>query len=973
MFSEVLKALLKGDYKTAGDIYRRKGNLEKALKMYLLAEDYISAAEVESYLGRPEKAIEHLLRVGEIDAAVRLLVLRKNYKKASEILANANRFLEAAKVAEEGNLYQIAADYYDKAGRFFEAGIMAYKGGVLSKALLLLNKSLKEFPLEESIPKSEQFKWRERKKEIARIFEEGGVYDKAAELYESLNLWEASARCMELAGEIEKAVAIYEKLGMDDKVEHLLGKEKREKLLKEAYELEKLNKLEEAEQIYEKLNSKRDLARVKELLGKYVEAGFIYKDLREMEKAAHLFYKGGEFLEAGNTLYSVGEYELAIEAYVAGGFYFEASICALEAQKYEEAVNLVLKKREMIDEIIYRFATLPQEKKNEPLVKISLARLKVETGNFTEALKLVKEIEGDPYFALNPWPDYLKGRISEALCKYKEAINFYSKVVRKNYAFEDAQKRLMILVEKTPKTHLRYEGEEVIYEGILGKWLKTKDKVLNIEILVFKLNQNIFREEELKETIYNLKKALSLSHSNILTLKDIDSSFMDITLIFESFKGLPLILGNEQKRFSVFLAIDIIRQILEALYESHQSGFLHKQLLPEFVLFNEERKVKVSGFGLSYPSKLPASERKRYFLYLAPEVRRGSTLTPSADLYSVGALLYFLLFKEEPPIEGFEGIKKENLEKLKEMPPQVEKFLKGLFSSSLVERFKDVSEALQELKPLEFLEGAIIAQRYEIIKLLGKGGMGEVYKVKDLDLNEIVAMKMMRVTSGMSENARARFLREIKITRKLTHPNIIKVFDYGTHKDITFVTMEYIEGPSLYAWVKENVDKNIPISVKISILKKIAKGLENAHFMGIIHRDLKPQNILLTKELEPKIVDFGIAYIEEGEDLTQEGKFVGSPKYVSPEQIMGLPLNAKSDIYSFGLLAYFVISGIEPFARKSSSEIIKAHLNETAPPFREELNVPKMLSKLIFACIEKKPENRPPSMKAISRVLEEME
>ncbi len=147
---------------------------------------------------------------------------------------------------------------------------------------------------------------------------------------------------------------------------------------------------------------------------------------------------------------------------------------------------------------------------------------------------------------------------------------------------------------------------------------------------------------------------------------------------------------------------------------------------------------------------------------------------------------------------------------------------------------------------------------------------------------------------------------------------MIRVFDLGSYKDITFLTMEYIEGPTLADWVKDGDARRAPVSEKVSILQQVAKGLEAAHLLGVIHRDLKPQNVLLTRAMSPKIVDFGIAFTEEGADLTLEGRFVGSPKYVSPEQIQGKPLDAKSDIYSFGLLAYFVLTGREVFTGRSS-------------------------------------------------------
>lgn len=971
IISEGLKAFLKGDYKKAGDIYRRKGNLEKALKMYLFAEDFISASEIEVALGHPDKAVEYLLKAGEIEAAARLLIQRKNFKKAAEILASVNMLKEAAEIAEEGKNYNLAVNLYEKDGRFLEAGFAAYKGGMKLKAILLLVKAMKDFPLDESIPKDELFKWREKKKEMARIFEEGGVYDKAAELYENLGLLEAAARCRELSGDKEKAVKLYQKLGFIEKASELLGREENEKYLKEAQSLEKNGKLEEAEVLYEKCKSKIDLARVKEALGKYIEAANLYKECNQTEKAAHLYYKGGKFQEAGSALALIGEYSMAMQAYREGGFFFEAASMAIEAKKWEDAVNFILKKREMIEEIIHKLETLSPETKSLPRVKIALSRLRLETGNLDAAMEALKNLDLEPSFIQEPWPDYIKGRVAEALGKQRDAIAFYNKVIRKNYAFEDAQKRLRAILEKSPKASFRYQQKKEVYDGLGGKWIQATDSVLNIPSLLFQAKCEVYSKADLQDSLSLLKQLLSLSHPHILTLKDIISVEKDLYLVYEPYLGIPLaqlFVNNFEP--SLFKAVDLIRQILEGIYEAHRRGFLHQQLNPENILIENERKAKVGGFGLPVPSISTIEERLKFMPYLSPEARRGAIISPSSDLYSAGAIFYRLLLHKNPPMEGFEGLSIDDIQKLKDFPPQVTRVFKGLFSFSIVNRFKDSSEALQEIKPLEFLPGAIIAERYEILSVLGKGGMGEVYKVKDLDLDETVALKMVRTRSGISETERARFLREIKITRKISHPNVIRVYDLGSFKDITFLTMEYIEGPTLYEWVKESFEKNTSLKERIEILYKVAKGLEVAHLLGVIHRDLKPQNVLLTKAMEPKIVDFGIACTEEGTDLTLEGRFVGSPKYVSPEQIQGKPLDGRSDIYSFGLLSYFVLTGIEVFTGKTSQEIINAHLDKAPSPFPSERNIPEKLSKLIMMCLKKKPEERPPSIRAVGRVLE---
>lgn len=970
---EELKAFIKGDYKKAGDIYKRKGKLDKALKMYLMAEDYVAASEVEAAMGHPDTAVDHLMRAGEVEAAARLLISRKNFKKAAQILAGANMVREAARIAEEGGIFPLAAHYYEQNGRYLEAGFAAFRGGMKEKAVILLVKAMRDLPLEETIPKHEVINWREKKKEMARIFEEGDVYDKAAQLYESLGLFEAAARCRELAGETEKAAGLYKNLGFLEKATELLGREENKNLVGEANRLEAEGKTGEALEIYLKAGAKKDAARCKEQLGSFAEAAQLYKESRELDKAAHLFYKAGEYQEAGTALAQIGEYQMAMQAFREGGFFYEASAMAFEAKKWEESASLILSKREMIDGIMSKFETLSEETRKEPRVKTALARLRLETGNLEGAAELLKNVGADPLFQHEPWPDYLQGRVFEVSGRMKDAVAHYNKVLRKNYAFQDTQKRLAALAERSPKAVSRYETTKTLYEGVSGAWISGYDKVLNIPLLLFRARKEIFSEGELKDSTNVLKTILSLSHPHILTLRDIIYADKELLLVYEPFEGTPLqTLLSGGFNPSLFIAVDLLRQIVEGLYEAHRRGVLHGQLTQESILLESERRAKISGFGMPVPSEANMGERKRLTPYLSPEARRGAALSPSSDLYSAGALFATFLFGEEPPVEGFEGLSPKSMEKLKTFPAQVERLLKGLFSFSTVNRFRDASEVLQEIKPLELLPGAIIAERYELLNQIGKGGMGEVFRVKDLELEEIVALKMLRVKSGMSEVARARFLREIKVARKISHPNVIRVFDLGSYKDITFLTMEYIDGPTLADWVRDGDAARAGIAEKVSILQQVAKGLEAAHLLGVIHRDLKPQNVLLTRSMSPKIVDFGIAFTEEGADLTLEGRFVGSPKYVSPEQIQGKPLDAKSDIYSYGLLAYFALTGREAFTGRSSEEIIKAHLENEPPPFDEESDVPEKLRKLVYICLSKTPEKRPPSMRAVARVLEEI-
>ncbi len=252
--------------------------------------------------------------------------------------------------------------------------------------------------------------------------------------------------------------------------------------------------------------------------------------------------------------------------------------------------------------------------------------------------------------------------------------------------------------------------------------------------------------------------------------------------------------------------------------------------------------------------------------------------------------------------------------------------------------------------------------------------MGQVFRVKDRSLDEVVALKTLRKRADLTTEGRARFLREIKLSRKITHPNVVRVFDFGSWGEITFLTMEYIPGKTLSQWVRDGDEKKCNLRQKVEILRGIAAGLQEAHKLGIIHRDLKPQNVILTPRGIPKLLDFGIAFTQVGDtvDLTQDGHFVGSPKYVSPEQIQGQPLTMQSDIYSFGLLAYFVLAGQDAFRGDKSTLILLKQLKEMPPPPTQYTRLPPSLENLVMRCLSKKKSERPADLAEVSRLLKEI-
>ncbi len=248
-------------------------------------------------------------------------------------------------------------------------------------------------------------------------------------------------------------------------------------------------------------------------------------------------------------------------------------------------------------------------------------------------------------------------------------------------------------------------------------------------------------------------------------------------------------------------------------------------------------------------------------------------------------------------------------------------------------------------------------ENYELLGVLGQGGMGYVYKAKDLRLQRDVALKVL--DSSSDKEAIERFYLEARAMKELDHQNIVHVFDFGEHKKQLFIAMTFVEGTSL-AEVLRNKSK-LDLGAIELLAKQIARGLLFAHSKGIVHRDVKPSNIMLTHDNRVYLMDFGISYIQEleKERLTMTGMAMGTPEYMSPEQCHGDEVTLSSDIYSLGVILYEMTCGRLPFIGAKPIEIALKHVQETPPApeiFRPK--IPTGLSKLILKCLEKKPENR---------------
>jgi predicted Ser/Thr protein kinase len=261
------------------------------------------------------------------------------------------------------------------------------------------------------------------------------------------------------------------------------------------------------------------------------------------------------------------------------------------------------------------------------------------------------------------------------------------------------------------------------------------------------------------------------------------------------------------------------------------------------------------------------------------------------------------------------------------------------------------------------LIGRVIADRYLVLARLGEGGMGRVYLAEHVKMTRQCAIKVMNPSLMHDSESLARFAREASSAARILHPNVAAVFDYGEADKIVYLVMEYVDGESLSAILAHGA---IDPRRAIDIARQIADGLSAAHELGIVHRDLKPDNVIVasnrTGKETPKVVDFGIAKAlsDSPQDaLTRSGLVIGTPEYMSPEQLLGDPVDARADIYSLGCILYQMLTGVQPFAAESREQMIRRRLHEAPPHVRDVLpEIPRRLDTLIVHMLARSPGDR---------------
>lgn len=269
------------------------------------------------------------------------------------------------------------------------------------------------------------------------------------------------------------------------------------------------------------------------------------------------------------------------------------------------------------------------------------------------------------------------------------------------------------------------------------------------------------------------------------------------------------------------------------------------------------------------------------------------------------------------------------------------------------------------------LSGVTLGGKYRILRKIGSGGIGVVYAAEHISLGSHVAVKVLRGAAAIDASEIARLRREAQVQVSIEHPNVIRVLDLDQLPDGSiYVVMELLQGRSLAARLKTGGP--LGASEGVPIFRQVCRGLAAAHQLGVVHRDLKPGNVFLCDDRVVKVLDFGMSKFAEAESLTQEGYTLGTPEYMSPEQCIGAPVDARTDLYAFGVLMYEATTGVLPISGKSRRDFLELHQRAIPRSMRDrrpQLEIPVELDEAVMACLKKRASERPVSARELDRLL----
>jgi len=402
----------------------------------------------------------------------------------------------------------------------------------------------------------------------------------------------------------------------------------------------------------------------------------------------------------------------------------------------------------------------------------------------------------------------------------------------------------------------------------------------------------------------------------------------------------------------------LARDILGALEHAHGYGIIVRRVVPPSVLLSTAGRATITDLRFcSYVlAAIPPGTVPTSLAYMAPEVRTGAAGDATSDVYTAGALLYVAITGQEPPLDTSRIRRPTELRPA--CPRAMERIILRALQPAQDDRYLTAAEMLEDFASdagtfdtpaVAVAPGSVadaednarwekrlrraLGDDYELLSLLGTGGFGRVYRVRDLHLEREVALKVLQPLLTRDPEVIERFRREAQLAAGLSHPNIVNIFDIGGRSGLLWYTMELINGPSLAQLVER--DGPLPLEKVLRLLREALSALAHAHGSGLVHRDIKPENMLIDQNGSLQITDFGLALALRGKygGATSQS---GTPQFASPEQLLGERVDQRSDLYSLAAVAYYALLGTPPFPGLTTEQVLAKQTTNQFPTSRDQ-------------------------------------
>jgi eukaryotic-like serine/threonine-protein kinase len=445
---------------------------------------------------------------------------------------------------------------------------------------------------------------------------------------------------------------------------------------------------------------------------------------------------------------------------------------------------------------------------------------------------------------------------------------------------------------------------------------------------------------------------------------------------------------------SIPAVLSLARDLLGALDHAHLQGMMVRRIVPTSVLIGSSGRGTITDLRFSSYTlpAVPPGTTPSMPMFMAPEIRDGAVGNPACDVYTAGALLYFAVTGQLPPLDPRQVRRPTEIRPT--CPRAIERIVLRALQLAPGDRYLTASEMLEDLAadagtfetravavskgPLEAIEDTgrweswlrrALGDDYELLALLGKGGFGRVYRVRDLHLEREVALKVLHPALTQDPEVVERFRREAQLAARLSHPNIVNIYDIAGRFGLIWYTMELIDGPSLAQLVER--DGPLPMPQVLRLLREALSALAHAHGFGLVHRDIKPENMLIDPAGSVQITDFGLALALRGKygGATSQS---GTPQFASPEQLLGERVDQRSDLYSLAAVVYYALLGTPPFPGATTEQVLAQQTTNRLPEaraLREDVSeaFERVLARALSADVESRFPSAAEFLQAVNR------